>query len=315
MSSLTTNKLFILTIPFSYESLCNYMYISKYQINDIYTKNNSFTRQQEIVRVNDTISEKKIIIKKYTERKSNLNIANITVYEGNPLNTIDYTIKPLTKSTSDLLRLKIERTDILCWWCCHSFDTFPIPAPIKYSDKKEDFDVEGCFCSFNCISSYLSKKKGIKDTSLVKLLYNKLCLPSNKEIKKKKLSVNGYLHYNNISSIKKAPPKEILESFGGPISIEKYRESFNTLTTFTLNKSPMIYRHPENLEECNIEDEINESILTIKTNKESNIILTNSSIDSSNKRTTILKKEKKKETKDNLSKKGRLGLRQIMGLK
>ncbi len=113
-------------------------------------------------------------------------------------------------------------TDISCWWCCHKFNTYPICAPINYSSYTELFKVKGCFCSFNCAKSYMDKDTFLKKSiPLLPFLYKKL---------------TG----NNFIKIKEAPNKEVLEMFGGHISIKDYRKSFNTLTTYETLTYPMI---------------------------------------------------------------------------
>ncbi len=113
-------------------------------------------------------------------------------------------------------------TDISCWWCCHKFNTYPICAPISYSSYTELFKVKGCFCSFNCVKSYMNTDPFLKKSvSLIPFLY-------------KKLTGNNYI------KIKEAPNKEILEMFGGHISIEDYRQSFNTLTSYEILTYPMV---------------------------------------------------------------------------
>jgi len=115
------------------------------------------------------------------------------------------------------------KTDTLCWWCCHSFDSIPIPIPFAYT-RSDIFKVHGCFCSFNCAKSYILKDfaryVGQKPIYLLNFLYKKV------------MKKNNY--------IKKAPPKEILKRFGGFLDIEDYRKSFDINTNYNIIKYPMI---------------------------------------------------------------------------
>lgn len=99
------------------------------------------------------------------------------------------------------------KTDIHCWWCCHSFDWEPFMLPIEY--KNGAFEVVGYFSSPECAAAYLfeqgSKYGDIyKQYSLLHLLYSK--------------NING-----EISKIKLALPRETLKIFGGPYTIDEYR--------------------------------------------------------------------------------------------
>jgi len=100
-----------------------------------------------------------------------------------------------------------EKTNISCWWCTYSFDTQPLFIPDHY--KNNIYHVFGNFCSFACMLAYNENmddyRKSVR-TSLIKQLY---CEIFNCD-------------YMNIKS---APPREILEKFGGPMNISKYRDS------------------------------------------------------------------------------------------
>lgn len=105
-----------------------------------------------------------------------------------------------------------EKTNIACWWCTYTFDTLPCFIPERYSDNK--FYVFGCFCSFDCASAYnlnLNDYKVSDRNSLIK----KLCF-----------TIKG-----TNDEIPVAPPREVLEKFGGPLSIEEYR-----MVSRTINK-------------------------------------------------------------------------------
>jgi hypothetical protein len=100
-------------------------------------------------------------------------------------------------------------TDIWCWWCCYPFDTMPCFIPTRYDSLRGRFKITGNFCSWNCAKSYLcfgqlgSRRK---DMHMFTSLMFHLKLPVN---------------------IKLAPSKEVLQRFGGTITIEEFRSSFH----------------------------------------------------------------------------------------
>lgn len=121
-----------------------------------------------------------------------------------------------------------KKTNILCWWCCHSFNTVPCFIPEKYHEQI--FYVFGCFCSFNCALAYnlnmTNDYRIVARTTLINNICNKI--------------------YGKHISLEPAPRKEILESFGGKISIENYRKSFNNIeTSYYLQIPPSIPLIPE----------------------------------------------------------------------
>ena len=112
-----------------------------------------------------------------------------------------------------LLNKYEEKTFIACWWCCHCFNNIPLGIP-EYINKNE-FNLTGCFCSFNCMMAYnidLNDSKIWDRQSNIYQMKNKID-PENK------------------LSIHPAPPRQTLNMFGGPLDINKFRESF-----FILNK-------------------------------------------------------------------------------
>jgi len=99
-----------------------------------------------------------------------------------------------------------ENTKIACWWCSYNFDTTPIFVPERFYNNK--FYVFGCFCCYNCAVSYIFSMNDYKvwdRYSLLKKIY--------------------YItHGSNINFIP-APEKEILEKFGGSVSIDEWRKN------------------------------------------------------------------------------------------
>ena len=101
-------------------------------------------------------------------------------------------------------------TDILCWWCCHSFTGSPRFIPTKYDNIRQRYCIQGNFCSWECAKAYLMNDKGnyfpctkLHDfTSMVKKIMGR--------------TIN----------VKSAPPRQWLKCFGGIMTIDEFRSTF-----------------------------------------------------------------------------------------
>ena len=158
-----------------------------------------------------------------------------------------------------------DSTNIYCWWCCHPFDGPPCAIPEYY--KKEKFYVNGCFCNFNCATSYNFSKNDDnmwERYSLLNLMYKKL--------------------YNHkFVKINLAPPREILKIFGGYLSIEEFREnSLRNEKTYMVIKPPLISIIPK----------IEENISSTSKNFKNNYPLVNESILNKTQNNLKLKRNK-----------------------
>jgi hypothetical protein len=112
----------------------------------------------------------------------------------------------------------MTNTDTYCWWCCHNFDNIPIGLPEKYTN--DTFHLYGCFCSFSCAQSYnlnTNDNKIWERYSLLNFLKKKIC------------DLND-IQYKNYDYISSAPPRQSLNIFGGPMTIDDFRNSLYTLT-------------------------------------------------------------------------------------
>lgn len=101
-------------------------------------------------------------------------------------------------------------TDILCWYCCHSFDTLPVPLPYSYKKVNgvNTYVINGNFCSFNCAKTYnLQCTKSSVDKHNVCTMLTSL----QKSI------------FGCIKPIQKAQQRELLQAFGGVLTIEEFR--------------------------------------------------------------------------------------------
>lgn len=165
----------------------------------------------------------------------------------------EYTLMPEFISSQKTGKLP-TKTNIHCWWDTYHFDHQPVGYPIKhtisnqheivlvgphikintqpikvtnhYEFPKDRFYVSGCFCSYNCMLAYI-KSHHINCDQLLKYMFKTM--------------------HGNKLNIKPAPPFQALERFGGPLSITKFRESFDIID-YTLLKIPII-SVPPNLEE------------------------------------------------------------------
>ncbi len=109
-----------------------------------------------------------------------------------------------------------KKVNTCCWWCTYQFDCFPTYLPEKYSENK--FYVTGCFCSFNCAAAYnlnLGDDKKWERYSLLKQLYYMINKDKITNITEIDINISG--------------PKELLEKYGGPMSITEYRKNSKIL--------------------------------------------------------------------------------------
>tara|TARA_B100000902_G_scaffold393513_2_gene447892 strand:+ start:420 stop:1478 length:1059 start_codon:yes stop_codon:yes gene_type:complete len=116
----------------------------------------------------------------------------------------------------------VKNTDILCWWCCHSFNNTPFPLPEKLYENK--YHVFGNFCSPSCACAFnidMNDHKLWERNSLVLKLYN--------DLTKK-----------NIENIYPAPPKQILKKFGGNLTIDEFRNKTKNVYSSRFIIPPMV---------------------------------------------------------------------------
>lgn len=150
--------------------------------------------------------------------KSNAEESRETTENTERKSYYDMNVVPRTLDVKDIsIKLK---TDIHCFWCCHQFDNSPVFMP--YNLKGDVFIVKGIFCSFECCFSYMSdQSRYYKNIHLLKYMYY---LYTGKKFFRE--------------SLKKAPEKECLKIFGGPLTIEEFRKDCNS---YEILKHPMSY--------------------------------------------------------------------------
>lgn len=87
-----------------------------------------------------------------------------------------------------------------CWWCCHPSKHELLHMPLSV-DSKGKYKTIGNFCSYSCMIAY-----NMNDSS------------SQKH--------NRHMLINNITPAKSniAPPREMLDVFGGTLTIDEFRK-------------------------------------------------------------------------------------------
>ena len=94
-----------------------------------------------------------------------------------------------------------KKTNLLCWYCSHSFKTQPLFLPIK--KNKDRYKICGNFCSWGCIKAYSTRNCQGKYNNLLQTYF-------------KELTGETFL-------IKSNPPFPMLKAFGGNMTITEYR--------------------------------------------------------------------------------------------
>lgn len=97
-----------------------------------------------------------------------------------------------------------EKTDIACFWCCHSFTNSPYAIPSHILD--EVWHMYGNFCSPECATSYLFKER----------------IDNHVQWERYAL-LNSIYSDSTTNGIRPAAPREVLRMFGGSMDISEYR--------------------------------------------------------------------------------------------
>lgn len=116
---------------------------------------------------------------------------------------IDLKLFDMSNNNSPIV---IEKTNIACWHCTYNFDTLPCFIPDRYVNGK--FYVFGCFCSYSCAMKY-NRSLGDYRVETRRSLILDLC---NTIFGSTQMCVEAY-------------DKEVLEKFGGPMTIDQFRDN------------------------------------------------------------------------------------------
>ena len=136
-----------------------------------------------------------------------------------------------------------------CWYCCHSFDNTPVGIPAILTNYV--FRCYGNFCSYNCAKRYLCPLKDDEDDMASMQSSNDIFKGDDQGEKLQLLELLYHLETDADMDepIKTAPRRLILKMFGGTKTIDEFRKSFKTNTTYHTFKMPLASM-AYHMEEC-----------------------------------------------------------------
>ena len=103
-----------------------------------------------------------------------------------------------------------EKTEIACFWCCHSFTSCPVAIPSHILD--EVWHMYGNFCSPECAVAYLFKERVDAQVQWERYaLLNSL------------YAEDAEIGAGSSKGVRPAPPREVLRMFGGSMDITEFR--------------------------------------------------------------------------------------------
>lgn len=174
-----------------------------------------------------------------TQPVSSANLMENNTYQ--PVSEKKVVLEKNVKSIHDKLRQlqcnlhnnTICETNSCCFWCTYEFSNLPIAIP-KF-EMNQTYHVYGCFCSPECAVAYLMNENLDSSTKFER--YHLLCYIYGKVFDYK-------------TNIKPAPnPHYTLKKFCGNLTIEEYREMFNSQNYLFIIDKPVTRELPELHEE------------------------------------------------------------------
>lgn len=127
-----------------------------------------------------------------------------------------------------------------CWVCCHGFKTSPVGIPDLYVN--DVFYLYGNFCSYNCAMHYLDPNLNTEEDRV--MLQSRCDIVCDDGLSEKKQLLEMLCHLETgcdiYTKIKPSGSRLSLKKFGGPKTIEEYRDNFITHTEYHIYRTPMI---------------------------------------------------------------------------
>lgn len=139
---------------------------------------------------------------------------------------------PSKESSSDSCDKKVLQK---CFWCCHDVGHEIFGMPIRYDALNKNFAMYGTFCSLECASAFnfaqhLGSDRAWEIHSWIQMLGRRF----------------GYKE-----PIRPAPSRYLLEMFGGPLSIDDFRNAHKGQARIMVMNIPPLISVPSQMEMIN----------------------------------------------------------------
>jgi|APCry1669192647_1035423.scaffolds.fasta_scaffold01162_6 hypothetical protein len=161
------------------------------------------------------INQYKLLKKELQIKNEIINDLKKKINDGKYMDSHATGIKEINLTLVDLKLINKEtgktiianKTDISCFWDTEKFDTQPWFLPDYINNGA--YHVFACFCSPNCAAAYNNKLNDSR-SDVRRMLLNKM--------------YRDAMGITTIVDIIPSPIPELLEKFGGPLSLEKFRD-------------------------------------------------------------------------------------------
>ena len=164
---------------------------------------------------------KNVTVSKKKDSKDDVKIPENLIIKLQSTKIEENNIQPYDQENNMNIKNNERNTSEVCWNCCHPFHNLIHGIPLKYINKV--FYVYGDFCSLECASRHAFDHFKDFDFSEIYSLINL---------------------YNNIvfdthEKIELAPNRLLLKLFGGPQTIEEYRDNFKKKNVYDIKIPPI----------------------------------------------------------------------------
>tara|TARA_Y100001980_G_C14555862_1_gene345464 strand:+ start:5179 stop:5940 length:762 start_codon:yes stop_codon:yes gene_type:complete len=173
-------------------------------------------------KTNITINENPIFTSDENKNKNLIiKINNTSIDSLDNINKLDCNLNFNNNICNEINNNEKYTNGKICWNCCHSFINIVEGLPIKYVDNV--FYTYGNFCSLECAARYCFDNLNNDAPEIYSII-----------------NLYNIIVHNNKKEIKCAPHKLTLDIFGGPLTIEQYRNSFNTTDYYNVTIPPLV---------------------------------------------------------------------------
>ena len=209
------------TINKNADNNCIYELLNEENKNNIYKNSINKTSKNNMDKTSkNNIDENNMDENNMNENnmnKNNMNENNISIIEDKVISYNSYINNYYNENRND-------KKNIKCNWCLH--DCVDEPVRIPYNTHNEVFNMYGNFCCPECAAAFN---------------FSEL----NDEYMWERYSLLNYMYNSDNEKYTIAPPRLVLDIFGGPLSIDEYRDIIKTKKKLNIIVPPLCVLKPQ----------------------------------------------------------------------